>query len=87
MKILYFSASWCSQCKIVKPALISAVAYYGKEFIEVVADAPENKELIEKYEIMSLPVIIILDEEKILYRSSGLKNSEILINDFKEFLT
>lgn len=56
MKILKFEASWCNPCKIATNILHEK----GYEFEAI--DIDENKELAAEYNIMSIPTVVILDD-------------------------
>lgn len=85
-RILYFSAPWCSMCKLTSPSLLSATSYYHTVFENINCDDEKNEHLTKKYDIMSLPTIIILDEDgDVVYRSSGAKSVEGLIADLEPY--
>lgn len=84
--ILFFSASWCPQCQITKPACISAAAYYKWIFEEVDAENAKNDSLMHKHDIQTLPTIVILKDGAEIYKSFGLKNTKILVDEFASLL-
>ena len=74
MKILYFGAEHCCQCKAVKPKFIEAATKHGLkegsdyEFV----DAEENEDLAVKYNVRNLPTIVITtDSEEAAQKVSG----------------
>lgn len=85
-QILYFSAPWCSKCKITGPAVKAATSYYNLLLEEINCDDDKNESLIKKYNIMSLPVIIVLQHGKEVYRTEGFKTAGILIEEFANFI-
>tara|TARA_A100001037_G_scaffold63293_1_gene55310 strand:+ start:22838 stop:23104 length:267 start_codon:yes stop_codon:yes gene_type:complete len=59
MKIAkYFTAPWCGPCKMFKPVVHEVIAE-GNAIEEINVD--DNQEIAEKYGIMSVPVILILE--------------------------
>lgn len=58
MKLLKFQASWCQPCKTLTSLLNTMQIPYPIEVI----DADENKDLLQKYNVRSIPVLILLDE-------------------------
>ena len=58
MKLLKFQASWCQACKTLTSLLSTMQIPFPVEVI----DADENKDLLQKYNVRSIPVLILLDE-------------------------
>lgn len=58
MKLLKFQASWCQPCKTLTSLLNTMQIPFPVEVI----DADENKDLLQKYNVRSIPVLILLDE-------------------------
>lgn len=56
IKILKFGTSWCTQCQ----ALAQNIKGLQLPIEEI--DADENDELTEKYDVLSVPVLIFIDE-------------------------
>ncbi len=57
--VVDFYADWCPPCKMVSPVIDSlSKEYAGKvKFVKINTD--ENPELAQKYEIMSIPTIMV----------------------------
>lgn len=83
MKLLKFSASWCVPCKAQAKIFSEQPPIVEVEEIDVDSD----NELISKFNIRSVPTMILVDDEgNALHRWSGITNSEEinrLINDFR----
>lgn len=58
MKYYYFSATWCSPCKAMKPLL---EPYPQIEHVDV--DTEEGSALAGKYSVRGIPTLIATDEE------------------------
>ena len=58
MKLLKFQASWCQPCKTLTSLLNTMQIPFPVEVI----DADENKDLLQKYNVRSIPVLVLLDE-------------------------
>lgn len=72
MKILKFSASWCSPCKILDYILKD----YDKYPIEKLS-IEDNPDKILEYNVMKVPTLIVLnDKEEELSRISGMISRE-----------
>ena len=77
-----FYSPCCGQCKVV-----------AKEFKDHPIDAPvkdinvvENPEIAEKYNVISLPTILLLnDKDEVVETWHGIIKSEVINNKIKEY--
>jgi thioredoxin 1 len=77
--ILDFGAEWCSPCKRLAPIVDGlAVEWTGKAAFFTV-DADSNAELVGKFQVMSLPTIIVIKGGKEVVRTVGLQSKEKLV--------
>jgi thioredoxin 1 len=75
MKLLFFSANWCGQCKVMHPVIDEL-----KELVEIVEyNAEVAEKEVEKYNIMSLPTFIVLKDGEEVDRIVGLTTKENLL--------
>jgi thioredoxin 1 len=66
--VFYFTADWCGPCKKVRP-IVEELIKDGYSF--QVIDVDIEKELVEKFEISSVPTFILFKNEKSIKRISG----------------
>ena len=80
VKVLDFTGKWCSTCIVLDKILKSKVIpkYKNKvKFIKI--DIEKNEDLIKKYEILSVPTLILLKDNKEIWRKSGsIVKSEVI---------
>ena len=56
--VVIFFAPWCGHCKQAKPEFEKAVANGGGTVVMVDATIPDNKKLVEKYNVKGFPTIM-----------------------------
>ena len=66
LKLLKFSASWCGPCKMQKEELEKNPIGIDIQEIDIDSTAPEDMELVERYRIMSIPNMVIIDNHDIV---------------------
>ncbi len=71
MKLTVISQNGCNPCTMVKNHLDSLNADYD------VINVSEDKDAIEKYNIMSTPVTLVLDGDEEIARVSGFKPDDL----------
>ena len=80
MNILKFFGSWCNPCKALSKNLEDA----GIEHKSI--DVDENEELTEKDNVMSVPTIVVLDEDdNEVGRFIGSRTKEQLLKELKKY--
>lgn len=90
-KIIKFSASWCTPCRVFAPAFkrISEMEEFSDITFETIdIDDGEDHDLdIAKYEIKSVPTTILLDEnDEPIYKLMGNVPEKDLIDLINEAL-
>jgi len=66
--VFYFTADWCGPCKKVRP-IVEELIRDGYSF--QIIDVDTEKELVQKFEISSVPTFILFKNEKSIKRISG----------------
>lgn len=69
MRIIYFGASWCGMCHVLKPQVQAFCKDKGIELEDVDAEAQEER--AQQYNIRNLPTIIVEDGERTI-RATGM---------------
>jgi thioredoxin-like negative regulator of GroEL len=81
MKILKFYATWCAPCKALSATINSIKDEITLEIKEI--DSDENMDMARKYNVRSLPTMIMVDGDKEIKRQAGLMSADQL----REFVT
>lgn len=80
MPSLYFTASWCSVCKSMRPI----IEQLQKENYDIrIINSDEEKTLTTEYEIESLPTIVIIKDKKEVKRFVG----KVSVSELRKHLT
>lgn len=61
LKLLKFSAQWCGPCNMQKRELAENPIGIDIQEIDIDSTVPEDMELVQKYEVMSIPNMVIID--------------------------
>ena len=77
--VFYFTADWCGPCKKVRP-IVEELIKDGYSF--QVIDVDIEKELVQKFEISSVPTFILFKNEKSIKRVSGAQTK----NQLEDFI-
>lgn len=69
--IVDFHAFWCGPCKMQSPILKEVAAEFGDKIKVIKIDVDQNNEISGKYNIQSVPTLIIFKNGKLVWRQSG----------------
>jgi thioredoxin 1 len=78
--IVDFHALWCSPCKMQSPILKEVAAELGDKIKVIKIDVDQNNEIAGRYNIQSVPTIIIFKDGKLIWRQSGVATKSQLKN-------
>ncbi len=75
-----FWAEWCGPCRMIGPVIEElATEYEGKALIGKV-DVDENSELSQKYQVRSIPTILIIKDGEVVDKHVGVATKQALID-------
>ena len=85
IKVLDFTGKWCSTCIVLDKILESEIIpLYKKRVKFVKIDIEKDEKLIKRYEILSVPTLILLKDEKEIWRKDGSMTKDELMNELNE---
>ena len=78
--VIDFFATWCHPCKEQHPILIDVAKELGENVEVIQIDIDQNKEIANRYSIMSVPTLMIFKKGEIKYRQSGVHSKYQLMD-------
>lgn len=88
LEVKIFKAAWCSPCRAIAP-MIEEVKKEMKSVVDIQSfdvDATENKSLIEKYEITSVPTLIFIKKGIVTEKLKGALTKTAFVKKIQSFL-
>jgi thioredoxin 1 len=73
--IVDFHALWCGPCKVQSPILKELVSELGERVEIIKIDVDQNNNLSGKYQIQSVPTLIVSKNGKLVWRHSGVASN------------
>ncbi len=76
-----FYADWCGPCKMMSPIIEEIADELGEKVKVGKVNSDENIELAQKYQIMSIPTIMIIKNGEITKTFVGVTAKDEIINE------
>ena len=74
-----FFATWCQPCKMMHPVLEQIKATLGNRIRIIKVDVDSHQQIAAKYQIQSVPTLMLFKNGEMLYRQSGaMSRNELL---------
>ena len=80
-----FWAPWCMPCKMQTPILESLDSKYNGSVKIVKVNTDENTDLAQKFNVMSIPTLMIFKDGKVAEQMIGLQSEEILTKKLDQY--
>ncbi|MGM9985681.1 MAG: thioredoxin [Bacillaceae bacterium] len=79
LTLVDFWAPWCGPCRMIAPVLEELVAEMGDKVKVVKVDVDDNQEIAVKYEVMSIPTLILFKDGVQVAKTMGFQPKEALV--------
>ena len=82
--VVDFWAEWCGPCRMVGPIIEELAKEYDGKVIVGKLDVDANHEVSMKYQIRSIPTILILKDGEIIHKHVGVATKQSLVQKIEE---
>ena len=80
--LIDFYADWCGPCKMISP-VVEAVAKENEDIKVVKVNVDDAQDLAIKYEVMSIPTLVVIKDGEEANRTIGLIDKNQILNMIK----
>ncbi len=77
-----FYADWCGPCKMLSP-IVDEVAQENEDIKVVKVNVDDSQDLAMKYQVMSIPTLVVIKEGNEINRSVGLIDKSQVVKMIK----
>ena len=81
-----FFATWCQPCKMMHPILKQVKDVLGDRIRIIKIDVDTHSGLAQKYQIQSVPTLMLFRNGEVLWRTSGVMQKAELLSTIDPFL-
>jgi thioredoxin len=84
--VVDFWAEWCGPCKMISPILVEVAAEHAGKIVVAKLNVDENPDLAIRYNVMSIPTLLVFEDGEVGRRIVGAKPKHALLEELSEFL-
>ena len=84
--VVDFHALWCGPCKAQSPILKEVASELGDRVRVIKIDVDQNNEIANRYQIQSVPTLMIFKNGNLLWKHSGVVSKSQLVSVLKQNL-
>ena len=84
--LMLFTGEWCHACKQLSPVVKQVVQEFPDKIELKVVDISQEPDLATKYEVLSIPTLIILQGGQVLEKITGFISKDKLTGKINSYL-
>jgi thioredoxin 1 len=84
--VVDFWAEWCGPCKQIAPVLQEISDEHSEHLTIAKLNVDENPDIAMKFNVMSIPTLLVFDGGEVSKRLVGAKGKRALLEELDEFL-
>lgn len=81
-----FFATWCGPCRAQAPILEQVKSQVGDKATVVKIDIDRNREVAARYNVQSVPTLIVFKNGEPLWRAVGVQQANVLVDKLTEHM-
>lgn len=81
-----FYATWCGPCKAMAPTIESLGKELGGKARVLKIDVDKNEAVANQYRIQSVPTLIIFKKGEVVWRTAGVVDRNVLLQQINAFM-
>jgi thioredoxin 1 len=81
-----FTAAWCGPCKMISPILDELSVEQADKLQIVKIDVDDNPATTMRYDVMSMPTLILFKDGEPAHRLVGARGKQHLLNELADHL-
>ncbi len=80
-----FYATWCGPCKMQAPIIEKVKEEVGDKANVLKIDIDKNEEVARRYNVQSIPTLILFKNGEPVWRAVGLQQADILVDKIRDY--
>lgn len=84
--VVDYTAPWCGPCRVISPSIDRLAEEYSGRAKVVKVDIDENKGIAKKFEIRSIPAVLIFKNGEVVERLVGKASYETFSQALEKYL-
>ncbi|MBA2499360.1 MAG: thioredoxin [Chitinophagaceae bacterium] len=84
--VVDFFAEWCGPCKMMPPILKQVKEKLGDKATVLKLDIDRNPAYAQKYNVQSVPTLIIFQKGEIIWRKSGVTQAQEILHHVQDII-
>ncbi len=84
--LIDFFATWCGPCQMMGPILQAVKQELGDDVSILKVDVDQYQDLAARYQVQGVPTFALFKNGELLWKESGAKPKEVLVDIIKQHM-